>query len=96
VEASGRNRTPDKLPRAERAPLFAACDRALQATVAVLRPEHVVGIGRFAAARAAEALRGMPVKRGMVPHPSPASPAANRGWDGQMRRALEALGVHPP
>jgi single-strand selective monofunctional uracil DNA glycosylase len=95
VEASGRNRTPDKLPRGERAPLFAACDRALQATVAVLRPEHVVGIGRFAADRAAEALRGMPVKLGTVPHPSPASPAANRGWDEQMRRALAALGVNP-
>ncbi len=95
VEASGRNRTPDKLPRAERAPLFAACDRALHATVAVLRPEHVVGIGRVAAERAAEALRGMPVKLGVVPHPSPASPAANRDWDGQMRRALAALGVHP-
>jgi single-strand selective monofunctional uracil DNA glycosylase len=93
VEASGRNRTPDKLPRAERAPLFAACDRALQATVAVLHPEHVIGIGRFAAERAAAALRGVPVKLGTVPHPSPASPAANRDWDGQMRRALEALGA---
>jgi single-strand selective monofunctional uracil DNA glycosylase len=93
VEASGRNRTPDKLPRAERAPLFAICDRALQATVAVLHPEHVVGIGRFAAERAAGALRGMPVSLGAVPHPSPASPAANRGWDAQMRRALDALGA---
>src|SRR5204863_5655040 len=26
VETTGRNRTPDKLPRHERAPLFAACD----------------------------------------------------------------------
>jgi len=93
VEASGRNRTPDKLPSEERAPLFASCDRALAATVARLRPEYVVGIGRFAAERAAEALRGMPVKLGTVPHPSPASPAANRGWEMQMRRALEALGV---
>jgi single-strand selective monofunctional uracil DNA glycosylase len=95
VEASGRNRTPDKLPREERAALFAACDRALQATVARLRPEHVIGIGRFAADRAADALAGTAVRLGVVPHPSPASPAANRGWADQMRRALEALGVGP-
>ncbi len=95
VEASGRNRTPDKLPRAERAPLFATCDRALAATVVRLRPEYVVGIGRFAADRAAAALAGMAVKLGVVPHPSPASPAANRGWEAQMRRALAALGADP-
>ena len=95
VEASGRNRTPDKLPRAERAPLFAACDGALRATVAQLRPEHVVGIGQFAAERAAAALGGTAVKLGVVPHPSPASPAANRGWAEQMRRALDALGAYP-
>jgi single-strand selective monofunctional uracil DNA glycosylase len=96
VEASGRNRTPDKLPGAERAPLFAACDRALRATVAELRPERVVGIGRFAADRAADALAGTAVELGSVPHPSPASPAANRGWAGEMRRALGALGVATP
>jgi single-strand selective monofunctional uracil DNA glycosylase len=95
VEANGRNRTPDKLPRGEREPLFAACDRALRAAVAALRPEHVVGIGRFAAERAAVALRDVPVKLGVVPHPSPASPAANRGWEEQMRLALHALGAHP-
>jgi single-strand selective monofunctional uracil DNA glycosylase len=95
VEASGRNRTPDKLPRAEREALFAACDRALRATVARLGPEHVIGIGRFAADRAAAALGGTGVRLGVVPHPSPASPAANRGWAGQMHRALDALGAFP-
>jgi single-strand selective monofunctional uracil DNA glycosylase len=55
----------------------------------------VIGIGRFAADRAADALAGTAVRLGVVPHPSPASPAANRGWADQMRRALEALGVGP-
>jgi single-strand selective monofunctional uracil DNA glycosylase len=95
VEASGRNRTPDKLAPQERAPLFAACDRALAATIARLRPEYVIGIGRFAAERAAAALDGAPVKLGAVPHPSPANPAANRGWEGEMRRALAGLGAWP-
>ncbi len=93
MEAGGRNLTPDKLPRAERERLFAACDRALRASVAELRPSYVVGIGRFAAERAAAALAGSGVSFGSVPHPSPASPAANRGWEALMDRALADLGI---
>lgn len=93
LEASGRNRTPDRLPAGEREALFAACDRALRYSVARLAPRLVVGVGRFAASRAAAALAGQPVAVGAVPHPSPASPAANRGWAPQMEAALAALGV---
>jgi single-strand selective monofunctional uracil DNA glycosylase len=93
IEAGGRNRTPDKLPRAESAALFEACDAALRRTVERLRPKLVVGVGRFAADRAAAALEGSGSKLGVMPHPSPASPAANRGWAEQATRALAELGV---
>lgn len=93
MEKSGRNLTPDKLPRAESVALFHPCDVALRRSVERLRPEYVVGVGRFAADRAAGALEGVRVRLGVVPHPSPASPAANRGWAGQMARALEDLGI---
>jgi single-strand selective monofunctional uracil DNA glycosylase len=93
MEESGRNFTPDKLPSSEREPLFAACDRALAALVHSLAPQFVVGIGKFAAQRAAHALPGSKVTIGSVPHPSPASPIANRGWAAQMSRALEEIGV---
>lgn len=93
MEASGRNRTPDKLPREERAPLFAACDRALRASVAALAPRYVVGVGAFAAARAADALAGLDLTLGRAPHPSPANPSANRGWAAGMQCALEGIGV---
>jgi single-strand selective monofunctional uracil DNA glycosylase len=93
MEKSGRNLTPDKLARAESAALFAACDTALQRTVEQLRPEYVVGVGRFAAGRAALALKGRRIKLGVAPHPSPASPAANRGWAAQMTHALAELGI---
>jgi single-strand selective monofunctional uracil DNA glycosylase len=96
MEASGRNRTPDALPREERGPLFAACDRALRATVEVLGPTHVVGVGQFAADRAAEALSGTGLRVGRILHPSPASPAANRGWDRQAEQALRELGIPLP
>lgn len=93
LEASGRNRTPDRLPSAERGPLFAACDKALRRNVAALKPAYVLGVGRFAEARARAALAGENVVIAYVPHPSPASPTANRGWEETMDRSLAALEV---
>jgi len=93
MEAGGRNRTPDKLPRAESSALSEVCNKALLRTVERMRPEYVVGVGRFAADRAAAVLTGMRVKLGVVPHPSPASPLANRGWAAQMTRALAEQGI---
>jgi len=93
MEASGRNRTPDKLPSDERRVLFAACDQALRETVAALGPRLVVGVGAFAEARAAEALEGAGLRVGRILHPSPANPRANRGWAAQAEKALTALGL---
>lgn len=93
----GRNLTPDKLPAAETAPLFAACDAHLIDVVAALSPAWVIGVGAWAEARAREALadRFPQLQFGRVLHPSPASPAANRGWGPAATRQLEALGVWP-
>jgi single-strand selective monofunctional uracil DNA glycosylase len=97
VERSGANRTPDKLREAERRALFAACDRALLRLVAPLPPRLVIGIGAFAEARARAALTGTGVRVGGILHPSPASPAANRGgpegWARAAEGQLRALGV---
>jgi single-strand selective monofunctional uracil DNA glycosylase len=93
LEESGRNRTPDKLPEAERAPLFAACDEALGRMVAVLRPDLVIGVGKFAESRARHALGGVQVTVGSILHPSPASPAANRGWSERIEEQLGELGI---
>lgn len=89
----GRNLTPDKLPPAETSPLFAACDVHLRELVAILEPQWVIGIGGFAEARASEALAGMNVRIGKVLHPSPASPAANRGWAEAATKQLSALDI---
>jgi single-strand selective monofunctional uracil DNA glycosylase len=93
MESSGKNRTPDKLPAEERAPLFAACDEALRAITEHLGPRVVVGVGAFAHARAAEALAGTDVRLGTILHPSPASPLANRGWAAQAEKGLAKLGI---
>lgn len=93
MEASGRNRTPDKLPAGERAPLYRACDEALRDVVSRIRPTHVIGIGRFGGERAQVSLRDARVRVGWAPHPSPASPAANRGWAELFAGALERQGI---
>ncbi len=96
MEESGRNRTPDKLGADERRALFRVCDRALRRAVAILAPRIVVGVGRFAETRASAALRETGVAIGTIPHPSPASPAANRGWERIAEAALRDLGIRIP
>jgi single-strand selective monofunctional uracil DNA glycosylase len=92
-EISGRNRTPNKLPAAEAAPLLAACDRHLRGVLDVLRPAWVIGIGDFAEQRARRLFVGTPVQVGKILHPSPASPMANKNWALQATLALARLGV---
>jgi single-strand selective monofunctional uracil DNA glycosylase len=96
LEEGGRNVTPDRLPAGERTELFAACDRALRRAIAALDPRLVVGVGTFAEDRAREALAGTGLPIGRVLHPSPASPAANRGWAEAVEGTLRELGVELP
>ncbi len=96
MEASGKNRTPDKLPVRERERLFAACDVALKATVDHFQPSFAIGIGAFAEARLRAVLNDADFKIGRILHPSPASPIANRGWAAQATRQLAELGIEVP
>ena len=89
----GRNLTPDKLPASESAPLYAACDTHLRRIVDIFQPQWVIGIGAFAEDRARVALGDMSLRIGKILHPSPASPAANRGWSEAATKQLQALGI---
>ncbi|MFO0827488.1 MAG: single-stranded DNA-binding protein [Phycisphaerales bacterium] len=95
VVDSGANLTPDKLAARDRGALEAICDAALREVVKELRPRLVVGFGGFAEKRATIALRELgdaAPRIGAVLHPSPASPAANRGWAPALERGLRELG----
>jgi len=80
LDADGRNITPDKLQRGERAPLLEACDRALLRCIEHIGPARVIGVGNFAEERAREIMKESGVPVGKILHPSPANPAANNGW----------------
>lgn len=90
-----RNVTPDKLPKDETKPLYAACDEHLRACVRTLAPEWVIGIGKFAESQAILGLKDEfpDLRIGTILHPSPASPVANRGWSPQAANQLAALGL---
>ncbi|MEQ8846200.1 uracil-DNA glycosylase family protein [Botrimarina sp.] len=89
---SGKNHTPDKLPAAEREPLAAACEAHLAELLERLRPEWAVGVGKYAE-NCLDRVAGERVRVTTVLHPSPASPAANRGWAEAATGQLEAAGV---
>jgi len=93
LEETGRNFTPDKLPSSVRAKLEEVCDAALRRTIEHFEPEWVIGVGKFAERRAQIALDGLDVRIGTILHPSPASPAANRGWAEQATAQLLVAGV---
>ena len=95
MSATGANLTPDKLPAAEMVAVEAACQTHLQEVLAALDPSWLVGVGAFAEERLRRAAQAVGSKAaiGRILHPSPASPAANRGWAEAAGRQLADLGV---
>lgn len=94
MKASGANITPDKIRTEEMAAVESACQAHLVRVLEVLRPGHLIGVGAFAEKKLliARNTSGLDAEVGRILHPSPASPAANRGWaeaaDAQLRTVL--------
>jgi single-strand selective monofunctional uracil DNA glycosylase len=95
MSATGANLTPDKLPAAEMEPVEKACLAHLAEVITIMRPSYLIGIGGFAEERLRRAslTSGGDAVIGRILHPSPASPAANRGWAEAASRQLAELGV---
>lgn len=94
LEESGRNHTPDKLPAREWLTAQEACDAHLRRAIDALKPEFLIGVGAWAESRLKDVagdLKGVKILR--VLHPSPASPAANRGWAEAVTKTLREAGV---
>jgi single-strand selective monofunctional uracil DNA glycosylase len=93
LSATGANVTPDKLSREEQRALEAPSDAYLIEVMAALQPRVMIGVGQYAEKRL-QLLFGKEANIACIPHPSPASPAANRGWAPLAAAALERAGVH--
>ncbi len=94
---TGKNFTPDKLPKEQQRRLFDLCDLHLKETAEILEAEWLLGIGKFAEQRINSALKSEiaegTVKSGTILHPSPASPAANRGWAEAAEKKMNEYGL---
>lgn len=88
-----KNITPDKIKPSERGPLLEVCDESLRWLTLLIKPQFVIGVGKFAAERAKIALAGMDITTFGITHPSPANPKANQGWAGLIDREMEAQGL---
>jgi len=95
MKDSGANLTPDKIRAAEMAAVDAACQKHLRRVIEILQPEILIGVGGYAEAQliAAKEAIGNDAATGRILHPSPASPAANRGWAKVAERQLREIGV---
>lgn len=101
LEASGRNFTPDRLPAPVLKRLYQICDRHLATALELLAPQWAIGVGAFAEKRIRAVLESSQIdsayaraiRSGQILHPSPASPAANRGWVEAAEAQLAALEV---
>ena len=92
MDSGARNLTPDKFPVSIRGPLEEACDHHLISVLEAIQPACFIGVGGFAENCGKRCIAAMDLKRPpkqmRILHPSPASPAANRDWAGQVTKSL--------
>ncbi|MEM7349455.1 MAG: uracil-DNA glycosylase family protein [Acidobacteriota bacterium] len=93
LDGAGRNVTPDKLKAKDREALEPPCNDALRRVAIHLEVRHVVGVGVWAEKQAKAVLGDLDLEIGRILHPSPASPAANRGWAEAATREFAAMGI---
>eukprot|EP00466_Bigelowiella_natans_P004696 jgi/Bigna1/134918/aug1.27_g9626 len=96
----GKNVTPDRIPHRKR--LLEICDEAFGTLVSQISPAFIIGIGNFAFSRIQAATNpstpksksklSIKPKLGLVLHPSPASPKANKGWARQAIAQMQDIG----
>lgn len=94
---TGRNITPDKLPKAESEPVDTICRKHLAKMISILEPEFLIGVGAFAEKQLKETVKvhspNNSYQIGKILHPSPASPLANKYWPERPIQQLIDLGV---
>ncbi|MEI7440654.1 MAG: uracil-DNA glycosylase family protein [bacterium] len=91
LSEKGSNVTPDKLEIQYRKAVEKLCDEHLSKAVEILKPQKLFGIGAYAAKIFQRLFPEMETHT--ILHPSPASPAANKGWDKIAHQQLKEAGI---
>jgi single-strand selective monofunctional uracil DNA glycosylase len=92
LSETGSNLTPDKLTKKERDAVESICDAHLSDALRELAPDFAIGVGQYATSKL-RIVSPEKLRVGSIPHPSPASPSANKDWIGGVRKALTASGL---
>lgn len=93
---SGANITPAQLPKDQAQQVDEACQTHLRRLIEIFRPRYLVGVGGYALKQLETAAGNFPgagLVTGVLLHPSPASPMANKCWPGKPMEQLRELGV---
>ncbi|MFD2256619.1 uracil-DNA glycosylase family protein [Luteolibacter algae] len=95
MKDTGANLTPDKIKASEMVMVDAACQKHLRRLIELTKPEFLIGVGAYAGKQMAlaKAELGVAGTIGKILHPSPASPAANRGWAEAAEKQLRDMGA---
>jgi len=96
MHSSARNITPPELKSCDRQALTKLCDTALAEIMTALGVEIAIGIGKFAEYRIRETVKQMGpshITVGCILHPSPISPAANKGWKESVTKSLMDMNI---
>ena len=96
MSETGANVTPDKIAKSEMLSVEEACMEHLKTVISLQKPRYLIGIGAFAEKRLLKAQKSLNLPNvvvGRILHPSPASPAANKGWAEAVEKQLEVLNI---
>ncbi len=98
MSETGANITPDKLTAKDMKPVEKICMQHLKEVIEIMKPEYLIGVGAFAEQRLKQVAEEMGCEAfvGRVLHPSPASPAANRGWAEAATQQMVEMGIWKP
>lgn len=91
LSQTGANVTPDKIAIESRKKIEKYCDEFLAKTVPLFSPKKLVGIGGYASKVFERVFPEACIST--LLHPSPASPAANRGWSNVAAKQLKEAGL---
>lgn len=85
----GRNLTPDKLNFTEGGELLARCDEHLLQVAELLQVDRIIAVGNYSHQRIERLEHGLELQK--IPHPSPASPLANRNNGQDWRNIVSSI-----